>query len=567
MLTNNYSIKQAAYPTSFSQVDMLPHTFQDVFEPVLFNQFTRVFSNSLSEPSKRALDFKSHLMVKTEQSRLHTATIDASFHILHWTNYNKSQKGLRTTHPNVEKQVAAINADHSFPILSVSGGALLIDNALVPHANISRSQILWSRPLKEKGSEVWEHGALHVSGDSSIVHGAIALGAPISATSTEKPLSANAVVRVMGLKRAVDHYLLSSAKSPTNEGTFESTHAADYYKYPGEMAWTNFHLVEHGIEEAQPGSGVRVSAVMPDLDRNWTETDLNLYSVTAVLLPGYILMVTITITPGLESLFVDLMAPGKWKPAPGREKDPIPPTFHDIVLNINLATNVVQGHYTELLGSDDIGWQAGSLRAIYCQKTPKIAALKARSLQVIAKSSLQTEDGTPLALHAHLLDPSVNIHQAPSPIATRLATIALEQDELSVSVLQSMPTPSDIDLHNLSQHYIMGASGYWRGDDETTLFGDKKAENDWLDVSLKNGLSSDLRSFLSDHFSKSLLVRSLATDDTYKDKFSDNDRDKLTFWWQGKVSLPIYNRALEGRPAIHTDISAGASLPFTILAI
>jgi hypothetical protein len=130
--------------------------------------------------------------------------------------------------------------------------------------------------------------------------------------------------------------------------------------------------------------------------------------------------------------------------------------------------------------------------------------------------------------------------------------------------LQSMPTPADYDLHGLSQHYMSAAGSWWRGDDEKKLFGDERAENNWLPIELKDGLSGNLQSFLSDHFSKALLVRSLANNDNYKDKFSDDDRDKLTYWWQGKVRLVNHINGFRGFLPHITDL---ASVPSLYLAI
>jgi hypothetical protein len=303
-------------------------------------------------------EFRSQVYQKTQQRRFDARSLSASFHILDWADYHNSQGRIQTTHPN------AVQGGHSFPTISVCNGALLADDVLVPQATISSSQLRWSRQLQKLGPDVWEHGTIHLSADCTVAHGAISVGQFAEFTTASNSGGAQSVVRVMGLQHAVDHYLLSS------QGTFETAYAADHCSYPDGATWEGFYRTQHGLDQSQPGAGVRMTAVLPDLDRNWNDPALPLYSVTATVVPGWILRISITVTAGLEPDFLALMTAANWKPADGHPG--VPPAFHDIVMDVDLATNVAEGHYTELVGDEDAGWKAGPVHAIYSPVSPKL---------------------------------------------------------------------------------------------------------------------------------------------------------------------------------------------------
>lgn len=435
-----------------------------------------------------------------------------------------------------------MNGEQSLPRLSVYQGAVLLDGQLVPQASIDARSIHWSRPLPGKAN-VWEHGAVKTSADGTLVHGAISYDsgtAKADGKAGKESLSADQIVRVFGVSHTNDYNVLATSKGPTGPGTFDKANQADTTPYPGPLTWSDFHQVETGLSITGNGL-VQVSVTMPELDRNWNHPDDPLYSVTSALnTETWVLTINITVIAGMEQFLHDLLQPGSWKPTSASGNQSIPPPFFTITMLVNMNTNVVTGDYTELVPNSDpsIEWSAGPFHALYCPYSPKAHALKTQALKAIASSSREREEGDPLALTASFYKPHANIHTPPAPLTKLIAHSMSSVNDPPLSFLQTMSTPADVDLHKQSQSYMIAAAAYWRGDDEKAVFGDERGSvAAYLPNSLKDQLSSDGRTFLSDHFAKNLLLSGLSRSTSYQDKFNDDRKDKLEFFWTGKVRI------------------------------
>lgn len=243
----------------------------------------------------------------------------------------------------------------------------------------------------------------------------------------------------------------------------------------------------------------------------------------------------------MEPFLIDVLTPTNWKwddTTATSSQLPPPAAFSTINLVVNLATNVASGSWTELVktGADaSATYSVGAVHAIYCQYSTRAAALRTHALAAVAANDHQV-DGAPLALTAHMHSSSASIHHEPSPVTAHLTQVFATSTDLPLTTLQTLSTPADVDLHTQSQNYMIAAAGYWRGDDEKGLFGDEKdAIGQHLPDSLKTSLPESQQKFLRDIFSKALLSYGLSRNKDYSTKFDDSRKDKMEFWWTGKV--------------------------------
>ena len=61
-----------------------------------------------------------------------------------------------------------------------------------------------------------------------------------------------------------------------------------------------------------------------------------------------------------------------------------------------------------------------------------------------------------------------------------------------------------------------------------------------LPQELSNRLPSHLQRFLRDEYAPAFLSRSLAQDEDYGKNFTDSERRKIRYWWEGNVSSRLH---------------------------
>jgi len=459
-----------------------------------------------------------------------------------------------------KKQISEINQGERLPVVLVSNGAVIVDGDLVPYAKVDHQEIHWSRPVRGN-PEVWEHGLLHTSADGTFVHGVISHGGHPKKTthlaqegahprvalanttslaqappdSTHPRVALANATNVVAASHSNDYQLQTTIPGPQGQGTFAKTTDAAAVIYPGGLQWGPFHKVEIGLSMTSKGV-VQVTVTLPNLDKALNDPQDQFYvSTTGINSESFVLTVTITVVAGMEDILNDLLT------ASGA----VGPPFYDVTFNVNLATNVVTGYYSELKHDPDnvsVPWGPGIYHPLYCPYSAKGMQARTRALAAVAASPHVEEiAGQPraLALRTNFHSSSANIHLDPSPVVmTTLAAMSTAaDDDLPIGYLQTMTTPADADLHASSQTYMISAASYWRGSDEIKIFGDEKAGIEKsLPNSLKGQLGSDKQAFLRDHFGKHLLLFSLSRHKDYQGKFTDARKDKLQFWWTGKVS-------------------------------
>ncbi|KAJ8129658.1 hypothetical protein O1611_g3973 [Lasiodiplodia mahajangana] len=555
-LKDNFSTlsrkEQRTFPQMFASI---PSSLKATFGPMLTGSFESAFVK------KAPISLAHHLTAeqarykrKTDNYHMGSHHLIRHFPLMHWDNFRAQKVPLHCDKPDYIRKVQDINGvtGRVLPQISVIQGSLLIENELIKHARVDGKEIHWSRPLADGDSGDWEHGMLKTSADGFCVHGAIGTGPSPSATPAVHSLATlNNTVSVFAASTANDYSLLYTAPGAHNDGTFENTNAADSTAYPGSYNWCAFQKVEIGLSLTVNGA-VQVKVTLPEVDTNWADDDPldALYtSTSAVDQTNWVLIVTITVVGGFEE---DLVASCKPNATP----------FFTINLKVNLATNVAWGNFTELIHGDD-KWHGGAIRAIHCSYSPSVSALKNTALKAVRKSDLRAPDGMPQALTTNLHAIYSNIHHVPSPLTAHLSTFAATSNEdLPISFLQTMKTPSDSDLHAHSQNYMMSAAGYWRSSVETAVFGDERAALEkTLPDALKGNLPMECRAFLGNGFSKTLLNYSMSRNKSYEGKYSDVQKEKLQFWWTGKMQNCL------ARKKEYNDITAiTARLAFNDLA-
>jgi hypothetical protein len=135
------------------------------------------------------------------------------------------------------------------------------------------------------------------------------------------------------------------------------------------------------------------------------------------------------------------------------------------------------------------------------------------------------------------------------PQATRVMATVMTANNLSIpGLMQLGQHVTNEDIQNRALEYLMAAAEYHRGSEEEVLFGPRKAANKTLltGSGLMDELDSRYKTWLGNNLGKASILRSLlASDDKYAKLLDDAQNDKLTYWWDGNVSVdPAEHRSL-----------------------
>ncbi|KAE8372797.1 hypothetical protein BDV26DRAFT_83910 [Aspergillus bertholletiae] len=283
-----------------------------------------------------------------------------------------------------------------------------------------------------------------------------------------------------------------------------------------------------------------------------------IYTSSVDLTPGQ-LKVTLRIGDGLEDTVTSML--DDWK-----QSTPKPQAFKSLVLYIKLVTGEAWGHYTEI--AEEPG-EDGPIHAVHADHSDKHRELHRKFPAAIASSPIAHLN---YGLNCNLYSISANIHAAPSPKAAMLREV-MNDRPLAIGELQTLDIPGDFDVHHVTQNYIMAAAGYWRGEKEKSVFGDGKGANEKiLPDSLKLELMKPNQTFLADVYTRALFLYNLSTSEQYQAHFTGEQKEKLEYFWSGKVCswpdgieqftiLMIYRRA---KPV---SLAEGSLLPSTILRV
>ncbi|MBE3041363.1 hypothetical protein IMZ48_02025 [Candidatus Bathyarchaeota archaeon] len=350
-----------------------------------------------------------------------------------------------------------------------------------------------------------------------------------SASSPESPekalqkvdLATHDVVPVVGLPAVVTFNPRGSKK------TFKKAEEADKALPTTDEPWDSFWTIETGVEKNEKG-GMSFLVAMPVLDAEFGTGESSIYEKPKLSVDAkHMLKVDISVALSDREDLRKFLA--EWP----EDKGPKPPAFESIHLAISLATGQVHGHYYELAPDDTFTSQDPPIHALYAAKAETHQGLKHAVTEAIETSDFACME---LALTCDLYNPSANIHSPPAPLGRALGLSASRT--LSVTELQLLEAPDSASVNNLAQNYMMAAAGLWKGQKEKDVFGDGSLANRVLVPSeLKDGLSDDNRKFLA-VYSRALCLWSLAGNDVYSKHFTDEQRDRLAYWWKGKVIVP-----------------------------
>ncbi|OJI87346.1 hypothetical protein ASPTUDRAFT_116731 [Aspergillus tubingensis CBS 134.48] len=104
---------------------------------------------------------------------------------------------------------------------------------------------------------------------------------------------------------------------------------------------------------------------------------------------------------------------------------------------------------------------------------------------------------------------------------------------LEEPTVDELLSPGDYDeIHNMTQTIIKSMMFYHMDDDQRKdLTGQSKPTN--LDSSLAESLPSDLQRFFREKYAPAFLCQSVMRYEKYEDKFTDQEKKNLRYWWDG----------------------------------
>ncbi|KAF7596915.1 hypothetical protein BBP40_011960 [Aspergillus hancockii] len=116
----------------------------------------------------------------------------------------------------------------------------------------------------------------------------------------------------------------------------------------------------------------------------------------------------------------------------------------------------------------------------------------------------------------------------PAKITKRL----LNERDPDIDDLINLTGYEDQSVHDASQTLINDAMFYHMDDDDRENF-TSRGKPTTLPDSLASGLSQSIKNFLHDKYAPAYLCRSVVTTEKYESKFTDKERKKLWYWWEG----------------------------------
>lgn len=485
------------------KVTALPENLSLLLGPFL-ETFQGAVTRNRPSPLDKPEDVHRDMQQKISAKRVAAYTTSAEFSLFRQSEFYATHGASRIS------EVAIVE------------GAVMVNRELVRYANVSREHVEWSRQLPDKDGQ-WEHGSLKVSSDGFVVTGSIALqrGSVSSPEEAfrEVDLASHDVVHVVGL-RNVNTYKLQGSKK-----VFKDEMEAIGAKPTTDEPWNSFWTIETGLKKDAAGATVP-AVVIPALDDEFGTGEDSIYEGNLVLDQSNMGRVDIVISSPAD--FRDYL--DNWP----EDKGPKPLGFQSIHLRINLVTDEVHGYYYELAPANADPSKGTPIHALYTPHAENHHRLKYAVTEAIDNSPFATMN---LALTCDLYNPSANIHSPPAPLKRALALSASQTRSLTELQLLEAPDPSS--LNALTQNYVMAAAGLWKGQKEREVFGDGSLANkDVVPSELKDKLSTKNKEFL-ETYSRALYLWSLAGSDNYSKHFTDEQRDRLAYWWKGKVRAII----------------------------
>ncbi|KAJ5273606.1 hypothetical protein N7478_008731 [Penicillium angulare] len=408
----------------------------------------------------------------------------------------------------------SINSKHNTTRVSICNGAVLVNERLVQHAEVTHEYVHWSVKLPD---EKWQHGSIRLNHNALVAHGAIAVVPDARSLKSKADLSSTdaTVTAVVGTVPSIVNTPLATDK------TFATAREADLYVPSTSEGHTTFWTVKLTVYQDKTG-GFSPLITIPALDSYVKENKLISIYTSNPLPDKKFIIGQAQIVDGNEFAVDDAISKMS-----GQSK---PPNFKRFTIKLNALTGEIHGHYSESVSKDGYIYTEGPIHSLYQQVDDGQAKLVATVSRQISESEFADKH---YGLQCNLYSVSANIHEKP-----RFSTMLLapsDDSPLSIPELQNMDIPDSQTSHELTQNYLMAAAGYWRGEKETNLFGDgKPANEDILPDSLKKELSDDNRKFFSDSYSRGLFLHSLCTDEKYASRFNKDDKEKLTYFWRGK---------------------------------
>lgn len=439
---------------------------------------------------------------------------------------SRQRTAAATLHTSFTLETTHKSPDHAVispPKVTVVKGALLLDGEFVEQSQVDNTRVIWSRKLKSQPG-VWEHGNLHVSRTGFSCSGAIGRGIPSRSNSPNAMTFADltTVILVTGVADQNDYTFRYIPQAyPTANAARQAA------KIQGSSpCWT----ISTGVKKPRGGLICFIEAI------DKVSEGARLYQGTVDATDYSTITATVTVITGKEQTFLN-----KQDTVNQKNKTQFP-KFGKASFTVDIISNTAKGYLQPLKEEEDpMGGTIWSLdnnafQPLYWEETGT------HFLKTCLNTAAEQPNKNSWKLLTRLASlPNAALPQ-PADLAYSLAegNSAMFEQSLSVRDLLTIDTPVHEDQTKNTQNLIAKAASYWRSDDDKQTWGDPSgALHDVLGKEFTDNLDKEKRTFLTDTYSKAMLLTSVATNDQFARNFSDEQQTKLHYFWLGKVRITM----------------------------